>query len=109
MIKNYLTYIKEQNHLLELDPYGEDDWDTIEARSLKVGDIVEILPRMEYYVGITLWPIYFLDFIGKKSIITSKLRYNDLECYTIDASFYPNKSPFTSDYVIPYDSLKIIE
>jgi len=25
MIKNYLTYIKEQNHVL--DPYGEDDWD----------------------------------------------------------------------------------
>ena len=25
MIKNYLTYIKEQNHIL--DPYGEDDWE----------------------------------------------------------------------------------
>ena len=26
MIKNYLTYIKEQNKH-DLDPYGEDDWD----------------------------------------------------------------------------------
>ena len=28
MIKNYLTYIKEQNRH-DLDPYGEDDWDDL--------------------------------------------------------------------------------
>jgi len=40
MIKNFLTYVKEDLDHSDIDPYGEEDWDT---EKYKLGDYITVV------------------------------------------------------------------